>query len=127
VTLSGKQFGEGQLSMFTTPRELRDSVVHGDQMGSEDVHQLYERKAMDTGRAWEWGLKEGEKTGAKRSGKTYREMSEHIKKHGVEEPVWVNLRSGAKPELWDGHHRTAMQYEHDPDRLMPVEYGGDWV
>jgi hypothetical protein len=53
---------------------------------------------------------------------TYSGLREDIKKNGVRTPVRLNDRKGA-PTIMDGHHRTAIAHDLNPDSFIPVQYG----
>lgn len=52
---------------------------------------------------------------------TYSGLREDIKKNGVKEPVRLSDRDGA-PVIIDGHHRTAIAHDLNPDSFIPVKY-----
>lgn len=48
-----------------------------------------------------------------------------IKKHGIVNPVSLRLQktdTGYEPYLTNGHHRTAVAHDIDPDMPIPVSY-----
>ena len=53
---------------------------------------------------------------------TYSGLREDIKKNGVQEPIRLDDRNG-EPTIMDGHHRTAIAHDLNPDSYIPVKYG----
>lgn len=86
--------------MFMTADELRDpdKTTHGD-LDGEDHDSLFEQKLDE---AWDNGLR-----------KSINDAG------GVRTPV--TMSGGLNYQyLIDGHHRTAVAHERDPQSLVPV-------
>lgn len=107
----GPQFQ--QLDMFKTAEELKDPqrTIPGD-----FAHLAYAGDERDAqGLARNWFHKENT---AKERG-LRRRVDES---GGVEEPVVLTQDRSTRdrPELTDGHHRTATAYARNPKSLVPV-------
>ena len=95
--LSGEQFE--QLPMFMQAKEL-----HSENMRKGDLDPEGQETHADL-----MGLKSkmAEKTG----------LTESVRKHGVQTPVWVDW---GKKTLVEGHHRVAAAHDINPEMWIPV-------
>ena len=105
-----------QLPMFVQAETLKDV----DQTIPGDFHQYAYHAADWHDRALEsnWKVKLQDGLGKKRLGKHIDEAG------GVEEPVLLtqDRHVGERPELTDGHHRTAVAHHRNPKSWVPVRH-----
>jgi len=107
----GPQFK--QLPMFMTAHELRHGTVAQDAEAYEHPDIMWRDKTRRAQRTdyHGWGR--------------IRDVES-----GVREPVKVDHRYPDDvehpPVLFDGHHRVAAAYSHNPQALVPVEHSAQW-
>lgn len=112
--LSPRQFH--QLPMFVTAETLRDvdQTIPGDFSRYAYHAEEWHEKALAS--SWAAKLQDGIRK---------KRLDQHIASAGgVEESVLLTQDRivGERPELSDGHHRTAVAYHLNPKSLLPVRH-----
>ena len=114
----------GQLPMFMTAGEIKKHYrpYEGDYLDPEDTSHGGEETESEL---WDRKLRQSslDKPQFLVEGKTLRA---HIKEHGVQEPVELDVRSADYPEsrsqVLSGHHRIASAAADRPNDLIPVRF-----
>jgi hypothetical protein len=113
--VSAQNVSHEQLAMYMTPEEIkekyavRDPEYHDHELTDTEVYnrKKEESKKIDI-EGWPKTTKKGQES-----------LFSHIQKHGVSEPVNLNVED---KEVIDGHHRIASAPSNS---LIPVEYGSN--
>ena len=109
MTLNPRQFQ--QLPMFMTAREIQEQTT-----------PLDKSPGQPRARFWATRARSATHRHVVRNDPDSGNLADSIRTEGVHRPVEISWGETAKkkPELANGHHRVAVSFEHDPDRLIPV-------
>lgn len=112
----GQQFQ--QLPMFMEAQELRNSpsITHGDAMFYKDKDAMWRRK-LDQANQPE---RHYDPDTPMDFTKTRPSLRESVGQGGVREPVQLRHGTDRGTVMFEGHHRTAAAYDHNPRSLVPV-------